>query len=127
MQIGCENVDWIQLAQDRVQWRVFCEYGKINLRVPHRRIILTLLHEITLSYSSIILTKSTMSLGFSGDFFCQFPKSFLKFRRTPPWTEGRPVTMSKPTQHNTEECGYASMPRVGFEPTRPIPYTVRLL
>jgi hypothetical protein len=26
-EIGCEDVDYIDLAQDRVQWQVLCERG----------------------------------------------------------------------------------------------------
>jgi hypothetical protein len=28
--IECEVVDWIQLAQDRVQWQTFCEYVSVS-------------------------------------------------------------------------------------------------
>jgi hypothetical protein len=31
--IGCESVDWIQLAQDGVQWRALVNMI-INLRIP---------------------------------------------------------------------------------------------
>jgi hypothetical protein len=26
-EIGIDGANWIRLAQDRVQWRVFCEHG----------------------------------------------------------------------------------------------------
>jgi hypothetical protein len=32
-EIGIDGADWIQLAQDRVQWRVFVNTS-MNLRVP---------------------------------------------------------------------------------------------
>jgi hypothetical protein len=32
-EIGCENVEWIQLAQNRVHWQDFINY-MINTRVP---------------------------------------------------------------------------------------------
>jgi len=33
MEIECEGMDWLHLAQDRVQWRAFVNTGK-NLRGP---------------------------------------------------------------------------------------------
>jgi hypothetical protein len=34
-EIGCEDMDWIQLVQDRVQWRTFVNTVK-NLRAPQK-------------------------------------------------------------------------------------------
>jgi hypothetical protein len=36
-EIGIDGANWIQLAQDRVQWRV-CVNTVMNLRVPKERI-----------------------------------------------------------------------------------------
>jgi len=33
MEVGCWDVDWIELAQDRNRWRVLVK-GVVNLRVP---------------------------------------------------------------------------------------------
>jgi hypothetical protein len=32
-ELGCENVDWIQLGQERVKWRIFVN---MNLLVPQK-------------------------------------------------------------------------------------------
>jgi hypothetical protein len=35
-EIGIDGANWIQLAQDRVQWRAFVN-TVVNLRVPYRK------------------------------------------------------------------------------------------
>jgi hypothetical protein len=39
MEIGIDGANWIQLAQDKVQWRAFVN-TVMNLRVPYERMFL---------------------------------------------------------------------------------------